>query len=255
MNKKSPGFIRFFIYGVVLLMVIADVFYIPYLHRKLNNIKILDVESGSPVVLSSFSLKKETILLTSDFVDHFSKYKSPFNDDLTFNELIKKYIRNHWADHYGCMRGTREKKRIHEGIDLYVPENTPVYPLNDFGIVTEVNDNPHYMVKVKYTQPDGTVDSIKIEYGKTVRILYPEGIESVYTHLNDVFVTLGQEVNGNTEVGITGLTGNIRNSGKPSHLHLELRDAVNSSFDPRNRLQFDQGTISYFLKHLKIVNK
>jgi murein DD-endopeptidase MepM/ murein hydrolase activator NlpD len=255
MNKKLLGFIRIFIYSIVLLMVIADIFYIPYLHRKLNNIKILGVESGSPVVLSPHSFKKETILLTSDFVDHFSKYKSPFNDGLTFNELIKKYIRNRWADHYGCMRGTREKKRVHEGIDLYVPENTPVYPLANFGIITEVSDNPFYMVKVKYTKPDGTIDSMKIEYGKTVRILYPEGIESVYTHLNDVFVTLGQEVNGDTKVGITGLTGNIRNSGKPSHLHMELRDEVNRSFDPRNRLRFKQGSISYFLKHLKIVNK
>jgi murein DD-endopeptidase MepM/ murein hydrolase activator NlpD len=153
------------------------------------------------------------------------------------------------------MRGTREKKRIHEGIDLYVPENTPVYPLTDFGIVTQVSDNPHYMVKVKYTKPDGTIDSMKIEYGKTVRILYPEGIESVYTHLNDVFVKFGQEVNGETKVGITGLTGNIRNSGKPSHLHMELRDAANNSFDPRNRLRFDQGSISYFLKHLNVGKK
>jgi len=255
MNKKSPGFIRIFIYSVIFLMVIADIFYIPYLHKKLNNIKILGVGSGSPIVLSPHSFKKETILLTSDFVDHFSKYKSPFNDDLTFNELIKKYIRNRWADHYGCMRGTREKKRIHEGMDLYVPENTPVYPITDFGIVTEVSHNPHYMVKVGCTKPDGTIDSIKIEYGKTVRILYPEGIESVYAHLNDVFVKFGQEVNSDTKVGITGLTGNIRNSRKPSHLHLELRDEKNRSFDPRNRLRFDQKAVSYFLRHLQIVNK
>ena len=163
-----------------------------------------------------------------------------------------RYISNRWADHYGASRGTREKKRIHEGIDLYVPENTPVYPLADYGIVTEVSDNPHFLMEAEYTKPDGTKGTMKIEYGKTVRILYPEGIESIYTHLNEVYVETGQEVYGNTIVGITGLTGNIRNSGKASHLHLELRDENNKSFDPRHRLRFKQGSFKFFLEHLKL---
>jgi murein DD-endopeptidase MepM/ murein hydrolase activator NlpD len=171
---------------------------------------------------------------------------------MTFNELIDEYVMNRWADHYGCGRGTRERKRIHEGIDLFVPENTPLYPLTNFGIVTEVSDNPHYLVQVEYKKPGGIIDSMKIEYGKTIRILYPEGIESIYTHLNEVFVELNQTVDRNTVVGLTGLTGNIRNSGKPSHLHLELRDSENRSFDPRYRLRFEQNSAENFIKHIKI---
>jgi len=96
---------------------------------------------------------------------------------------------------------------------------------------------------------------MKIEYGKTIRILYPEGIESIYTHLNEVFVELNQTVDRNTVVGLTGLTGNIRNSGKPSHLHLELRDSENRSFDPRNRLRFEQNSAANFIKHINIDNE
>jgi murein DD-endopeptidase MepM/ murein hydrolase activator NlpD len=179
-------------------------------------------------------------------------YRSPFGDSLSFQELINEYVRNRYQDHYGAPRGNKSCRRIHEGIDLFVPENTPLYPLAPYGIVTEVSDDPFYLFDVECNNSDGSVSSTKIEYGKTVRILYPEGIESIYTHLSDVSVVLGQEVGFGTVVGYTGRTGNVRSSGKPSHLHLELRDSNNRSFDPRNRLHFEQASIDFFLRHLKI---
>ena len=135
---------------------------------------------------------------------------------------------------------------------MFIAIDSPVYPLANYGIVTEVSDNPHYLIQVECTNPSGEIDSVKVEYGKIVRILYPEGIVSVYAHLSEVFVVLGQEVNRNTKVGLTGRTGNIRNSGKPSHLHMELRYDNNKSFDPRYRLRFKGSSIKYFLEFLKI---
>jgi len=251
--KSNTGFIiRSAIILLMLIIIIIDAVVIRHLKKKIDNLIIIGWQDSTLVKLSPNSIDEQTVLITKEFIDEFNHYKSPFKDGLSFQVLIEKYIRNRWSDHYGCSRGTREKKRIHEGIDLFVPENTPVYPLTDYGIVTEVSDNPHYQVEVEYKKTDDTRHKMKIEYGKTIRILYPEGIASIYTHLNEVYVKLGQEVDRNTIVGLTGLTGNIRNSGKPSHLHLELRDKDNKSFDPRNRLRFDQGSLEFFLDHLNI---
>jgi murein DD-endopeptidase MepM/ murein hydrolase activator NlpD len=237
------------IIGIV--FIVENIIFIHFL-KKMNSIHVLTTIQDSLYVSSPLKLEKGTILLSTDYINRFSQYRSPFGDSLSFQTLINNYIRNRNQDHYGSARGTKSFQRIHEGIDLFVPENTPLYPLAAYGIVTEVSDDPFYLFEVEGTQAGGTKNTTKIEYGKTVRILYPEGIESIYTHLNEVYVILGQEVGFNTVVGLTGRTGNVRNSGKPSHLHLELRDFNNRSFDPRNRLHFNQSSIDFFLKHLKI---
>ncbi|HHE37781.1 MAG TPA: M23 family metallopeptidase [Candidatus Cloacimonetes bacterium] len=252
MRLKVAVLIKVLVITLLVVIVVIDSFIIKYLRKKIDNITIVTFESDTLIALSPKSIKENLIVFTPQFVDDSANLKSPFNDGLSLKELIKKYIRNSWADHYGTLRGTKKRRRIHEGIDLYVPENTPVFPLAKYGIVTEVSDNPHYMVQVECKKQNGEIDSVKVEYGKVVRILYPEGIESVYAHLNEVNVSLGQVVNGNTKVGLTGLTGNIRNSGKPSHLHLELRDSKNRSFDPRHRLHYDYVCYEHFLNYLDI---
>jgi len=147
--KISASLIRAVIIIILLIIVISDFFYIKYLERKMDNITILTSVTDSMVAVNPSSFKEPVIVFTADFIDKFYRYSSSFKDGMNFNELIKEYIRNRWADHYGCGRGTSERKRIHEGIDLFVPENTPVYPLTNFGIITEVSDNPHYMVQVQ----------------------------------------------------------------------------------------------------------
>ncbi|MCD4818616.1 MAG: M23 family metallopeptidase [Candidatus Cloacimonetes bacterium] len=244
-----PKFLKtlFFIFIVV---IIAESIIIYKVLKKVNQLTILTCENDSLYTYSPLSIKNAEILITPSFIERFSQYQSPFGDSLLFQELINKYINNRYTDHYGAKRGTRKRRRYHEGIDFFVPEKTPLYPLTAYGIVTEVSDNPHFLVEVDITEPDGNKDTTKIEYGKTVRILYPEGIESIYTHLDEINVELGQEVGLKTIVGWTGRTGNIRNSGKASHLHLELRDKNYKSFDPRHRLHFNKSSISFFLEHL-----
>ncbi|MCK4654653.1 MAG: hypothetical protein KAU01_09420, partial [Candidatus Cloacimonetes bacterium] len=165
MKLKAPVNIRILILLILILTIVVNFFYIRYLQSKIDNITIITCEADSLIALSPKYFNEPVVLLTPEFIDKYNKYKSPFNDGLTFNELLKEYIKNRWADHYGCIRGTRERKRVHEGMDLYAPENTPVYPIADYGIVTEVSDNPHYLVKVQCKKPSGKIDSVKIEYG------------------------------------------------------------------------------------------
>ncbi len=250
MRKSNK--IKLIIYTIVFVIIVINFIIINNLQNTIDRLKIITSEGDSLLIVSPSSIEKPTVLLTSEMIDNFSEYKSPFNDNKSFEELIKKYINNRWTDNYGAIRGTRDCRRIHEGVDLYVKENTPVFPLNKYGIVTELSKNPHYLVRVECKREDGSTDSTMVEYGKTVRILYPEGIESIYTHLNKVFVELGQEVFADTKIGLTGLTGNIRRSDKSSHLHLELRDSKNRSFNPWDKLLINKGSVKFFIDHLKI---
>ncbi len=249
---KNMAKIHFTLYGLLIVLLIISTTLTINLNKKMDFLKIITVDGNSLKIMDGRKISNRTILITPEMIDTFNKYKSPFNDNLTFDELIKKYIKNKYADHYGCKRGSSKCRRIHEGIDLFVPRKTPIYPLTNFGIVTEVSDNEEYLVEVECKKTDGTIETKNIAYGKTIRILYPEGIESIYTHLDSVFVELNQVVNSNTKVGLTGLTGNIKNSGKASHLHLELRDLHNKSFDPRHKLRFNNPSIQYFLDKLEI---
>jgi LysM repeat protein len=60
-------------------------------------------------------------------------------------------------------------------------------------------------------------------YGKMVIISHPNGTQTVYGHLSNVFVTTGQVVQRGEQIGESGNTG--RSTGP--HLHFEIRGAEN----------------------------
>jgi len=245
-----PIVLKWILITVLLITVILLKIKTDRMERLINSIAILDVKGDSLVARQITAQEDSLILLTPEFTKYFAGYTSPFKDGFDFRTLIAKYVRDITQDMYGAPRRTGEFKRIHEGIDLFVPENTPVYPLQNYGIVTEISNDEHYMLN-SLSQENGVTDTVKIEYGKIVRIIYPEGIESLYAHLNEVYVKVGQVVDYNTKVALTGYTGNIKNSGKPSHLHLELRDRDNASFDPTQRLHYNKQDYNHFIKKLK----
>ncbi len=251
-KKKSKRSGLFLIFLFLILIIVIETLIIKAMYNKLQGIKVFTYQKDKLKIVSLSYFNTKQYLFTASFWDRMSKYHSPFNDGLNFTQLLKKYIRNRWTDYYGARRGTASCRRIHEGIDLFAPENTPVYPLADLGVVVFATDNPHFSYKVSCKRKNGKEESVKIEYGKVVRIVYPEGIESVYAHLNKVFVKTGDVVYGNTKVGLTGVTGNLKRSGKPSHLHLELRDYKGKSFNPKERLYYDKTKIENFLKKIKL---
>ncbi len=60
-------------------------------------------------------------------------------------------------------------------------------------------------------------------YGKYVVIAHPNGTQTVYGHMSQVYVQYGQYVSQGESIGLSGNTGN---STGP-HLHFEVRGAVN----------------------------
>lgn len=95
---------------------------------------------------------------------------------------------------------TDSGREFHHGIDLAVP------------IGTEVASIAKGKVIVAQTVDNGS-------YGKYIKIQHDNGVVSLYAHLSEVLVTVGQEVEAGTLIGKTGNSG--RSTGP--HLHFEVR--------------------------------
>ena len=94
----------------------------------------------------------------------------------------------------------------HEGVDIFAPRDSQVYACAD-GTVSRVDaysGNPSAM-----------------PYGNSVRLRHVDGYETVYAHLHQVLVTVGQTVSAGAVIGRANSTGN--SSG--NHLHLTLKQA------------------------------
>lgn len=239
------------IFGALILLNVYNCSQTNKYKDRLASIKILSTENDTLFYDTAANFTDGELLFTKSYINLTYDHQSPFRDGKSLEELIDEYLRNRYQDHYGTNRRTGKCKRIHEAIDLFVPENTPVYPVGKIGIVMEVSHNPNYLKKVACLRNENPADSVLVEYGKIVRVLYPEGYQTIYAHLNEVDVEENQIVYSTTKLGVTGVTGNLVRSGKASHLHMELRDSEGNSFDPRERLFYDRQNIDAFLNLLK----
>lgn len=88
--------------------------------------------------------------------------------------------------------------KMHEGLDIAVSEGTPVLAA-ECGTVSYVSENAG-------------------GYGKFIRIDHGYGVETAYAHLSKIEVSVGQSVNANTRIALSGNTG--RSTGP--HLHFEI---------------------------------
>ncbi|MBN1326703.1 MAG: M23 family metallopeptidase [Candidatus Cloacimonetes bacterium] len=236
---------------VILLIIISlCIMEILELHNRFDQVKIFDYQDDSLKMINAMTLQDTIVLLTTNYIDNLFRYKSPFNDGRSFDELIGEFVHDFRQDYYGSPRRSENCPRIHEGLDFFVPENTPVFPLSDFGIVTETSGDDNFSIKIPCLKYDNSPDSVDVKYGKVVRILYPEGIESLYAHLTEIYVKPGDIVSSSDPVGLTGMTGNAKESGKASHLHLELRDSTGQSFDPLWRLHYNFIDVKTFISKL-----
>jgi len=88
-----------------------------------------------------------------------------------------------------------EPRNPHNGIDIAVPEGTPVAAMGD-GVVTLVHKDMFYT-------------------GMTVILDHGHGLTSVYVHMSDILVSEGQTVTKGATIGKVGKTGRVTGP----HLH------------------------------------
>lgn len=109
----------------------------------------------------------------------------------------------HFSSYFGDIReflysdGEKAYSR-HSGVDIAAPEGTDVVlPVSGRVMLAEE----------------------RIVTGKTIVICHAPGVYSLYYHLNNIFVDLGDEVSAGTIIGTVGSTG----LSTGPHLHWELR--------------------------------
>ncbi len=108
--------------------------------------------------------------------------------------------------------------RYHNGIDIAIPEGTPVTPVAP-GVVVYSGARPGY--------------------GYTVLVEHPNGMISLYGHNSRLEAIQGQAVDRNTVIALSGSTG--RSTGP--HLHLEVWQAgtnITPAFMPGSTMQLSK---------------
>jgi murein DD-endopeptidase MepM/ murein hydrolase activator NlpD len=108
---------------------------------------------------------------------------------------------------FGNIRKSGDVSLQHLGVDLDANTGTPVYAIND-GKVT------------------GVLEGL-INYGNTVIIDHGLGIFSLYLHLDEFKVSLGQTVKKDDVIGLSGNTG----YSIAPHLHFSIK-LNGASVDP-----------------------
>ncbi len=93
----------------------------------------------------------------------------------------------------------------HEGIDFQAPNGSEIYAVAD-GTVSDV-------------RPDGNSNPNAKPYGNQIRIQHAEGYESIYAHLQQILVVLGQTVTAGQLIGLADNTGNSAGA----HLHFAVK--------------------------------
>ncbi len=116
----------------------------------------------------------------------------------------------------------RSGNRRHQGIDINAPVGSPVESFGAGEVVFA-----------------GSMRG----YGTTVIVQHEDGLQTLYAHLRDINVRVGQQVTQDTQLGTIGRSGNVPSAGD-SHIHFETREGANGTplsgtpVDPRKYLQF-----------------
>lgn len=106
------------------------------------------------------------------------------------------------SSHYGQRWG-----RLHMGIDIAAPRNTPVRAVAA-GLVSFAG------------RSNG--------YGKNIVLVHQDGSSSLYAHLEKYVLPVGAKVSAGDIIGYMGSSG----SATGNHLHFEWRDSNNRALDP-----------------------
>lgn len=106
----------------------------------------------------------------------------------------------------------------HTGNDYATPIGTPVTVAYGDGVVTQVD--------------------INADYGTSVMIDHADGTQTLYAHLSERSVKVGDTVKLGQRIGKSGDSGN---AGGP-HLHFEMRKGKNNPVDPNKYLSGGMGS-------------
>lgn len=180
--------------------------------KKSNNIKKISYSPVFGTEMKSFT-DKDTIVTALYEKPVVTTYSGPFTlassekkVDLGIS-LIKPISSGYTiTSRYGIRNSGR-----HSGLDVAAPYGTPIHA-SASGTVT-------------------VVKSLTYSYGKYLIIDHGNGVETLYGHCSEIYVSVGQSVSQGETIAAVGSTGNSTGN----HLHLEIR-ANKTALNPQNYL-------------------
>ncbi len=123
-----------------------------------------------------------------------------------FGKPMERYaISSEFGYRKNPMGGLEGDMRLHKGVDLVGPYNSPIKAVKS-GVVVE-----------HWPAPNGYFKGHPV-YGGLVVIEHSEGFFTLYAHFKDTFVKEGQRVKKGDILGIQGATG----MATGDHLHFEV---------------------------------
>lgn len=159
---------------------------------------------NAPVVNESETAKQDTVAIQAT-AEEPSDSNSDANEEVAYDELDSSYfnfsnitIPVSYPTRLGSPYGLRDH-RLHRGVDVKVQIGDPIAAAWSGKVVIS-----------KYNEGG---------YGHYVLIQHDNGIQTLYGHLSQRNVKVGETVKAGQTIGLGGNTG--RSSG--SHLHFEMR--------------------------------
>jgi murein DD-endopeptidase MepM/ murein hydrolase activator NlpD len=194
-------------YLIMILMLLSGFLAIVKIDIQSNAIyeetllKKVDINNEILEMRGAYLRKKyEELPLRSYTDDGVPMLKKPLTEYIE----TQPYGKTKWIKAYGGMGLSG-----HIGIDWKATSGSPVYAAHD-GIVFEAYGNHSNAVEGK------------IGYGNRIKLRAREGqkgYETVYAHLNEVFVSVGDKIRAGQKIGTVGDTG----FSSAPHLHFGIR--------------------------------
>ena len=119
--------------------------------------------------------------------------------------------------------GSTRYENVHPGVDIANKIGTDINSFSG-GTVTDMRT--------------GMGRTTKPSFGNYVIVTDPQGAKHRYSHLNQSWVKVGQEVQAGDRLGAMGNSGSVysNSGGDGSHLDYRIRDAFNKYIDPSKYL-------------------
>jgi murein DD-endopeptidase MepM/ murein hydrolase activator NlpD len=175
--------------------------------KLMKDIKVSSTDFSNKPAIAVF-LPNQSAVANEQAISNIRNNDNPAISKVISNLTAAPYFTNPFSSPLGVMKqsgfsfgqfiGLGSAKIQHLGVDLNAAKDTEIYAVNDGKVVAALNLS---------------------NYGKTVIIDHGLDIFSMYLHLDEFKVAVGQMVKRGQDIGLSGETGYV--SGP--HLHFSMR--------------------------------